>query len=318
MPGAPLSLGEREEISRLLIEDPEVSWARIGREIERPATTVMREVTLRGGREGYRPASADRDARTARRRSRECMSGIADRIRKRIASELTQGRSPYAIWADLDAEGVESRPCVETIYQAVYSGVLGVKATECLRTRRPRRQARNVNKRAGLPNIASRPDVVDDRGEVGHWEGDLIIGERNHSALLTLCERVTRFAIGITMPEGYDRVATLAGLCEALDRIPGRMLKSVTFDQGSEWAEWETLAATFNIDIWFCDPHSPWQRGQIENQNRTWRFWFPRGTRLDNLDQDHVDEVADIINNQRRRNLGRQSPADLYAAATVH
>lgn len=320
MPGAPLSLRERDEISRMLIEDPEVPWAWIGREIERPATTVMREVTLRGGRAGYRPACADRDAKAARRRSRLCMSGVDGTVRERIANELRQGRSPYAIWADLDAEGVESRPCVETIYQAVYSGALGVKAAECLRSRRPRRrrrQARHPSKRAGLPNIASRPDAVDDRGEVGHWEADLIIGERNRSSLLTLCERVTRFAIGITMPEGYDSVATLAGLCEALDRIPGGLLKSVTFDQGSEWAEWETLAATFSIDVWFCDPHSPWQRGQIENQNRTWRFWFPRGTRLDNLNQDHVDEVADIINSQRRRNLDRQSPASLYAAATV-
>ena len=120
------------------------------------------------------------------------------------------------------------------------------------------------------------------------------------------------------MPEGYDALATLAGLTEGLDRIPAAMLHSVTFDQGSEWAEWETIKATWGIDVWFCDPHSPWQRGQIENQNRAWRWWFPRGTRLDNLDQTHVDDVATIINGQRRRNLTYHSPTEPYHALTVH
>lgn len=123
--------------------------------------------------------------------------------------------------------------------------------------------------------------------------------------------------MGITMPEGYTADATLAGLIEGLNRIPGHLLKSVTFDQGSEWAHWKTLVGLYGIDVWFCDPHSPWQRGQTENQNRTWRFWFPRGTRLDLLDQTHVDTVAATINSQRRRNLDYQSPASLYAAATV-
>ncbi|MBS1847269.1 MAG: IS30 family transposase [Actinobacteria bacterium] len=273
-----------------------------------------------GGRNGYRPVCADRKAVSARRRPRECMSRVDDGLRDRITAELREGRSPVAIWADLVAEGVDGAPCAETIYQAVYTGVLGVKASECLRTRRPRRrsrQARRPNKRAGLPNISTRPDDVNARTEPGHWEIDQIIGAHNRSSLLTLTERVTRYAMAITMPEGYDSVATLAGLCEALDRIPAHLCKSVTLDQGSEWAEWETLAATFGIDVWFCDPHSPWQRGQIENQNRAWRFWFPRGTQLDNLDQDYVDHVAAIINGQRRRNLGDQRPTDLYTAATV-
>ncbi len=120
------------------------------------------------------------------------------------------------------------------------------------------------------------------------------------------------------MPCGYDAHATLAGLCEGLGRIPAHTLRSVTFDQGSEWAEWETLAATYNIDAWFCEPHSPWQRGQIENHNRAWRWWFPRGTRLHNLDQTHVDTIAELINTQRRRNLAYHSPTDLYHALTVH
>lgn len=320
MPGTPLSSRERDDIAELLREDPDAPWARIGREVDRHPTTISREVNGNGGRKGYRPASADRDAALALRRPRECMWRVEDTVRERITKELRQGRSPAAIWAELVADGIDGVPCVQTIYQGVYSGALGVKATECLRTRRRSRrsrQARRANKRAGLPNISSRPDDLNKQTEPGHWEIDQIIGAQNGSSLLTLTERVTRVAMAITMPEGYDRIATLAGLCEALDRIPGHLLKSVTFDQGSEWAEWETLKATYNIDLWFCDPHSPWQRGQIENQNRTWRFWFPRGTRLDNLDQAHVDEVAAIINGQRRRNLDYQRPTDLYAADTV-
>lgn len=321
MSGRPLSLAEREEISVSLIKDPGVSWAELARRVDRHPTTVAREVTRHGGRSKYRPASADREAQRARCRPKKRILEVPGELRERIVGELRQGRSPEAIWADLRAEGARVVPCVETIYRALYAGALGVKPTECLRTRRPRRrcrQGRHPNKRAGLPNISLRPAEVDDRSDLGHWEIDQIIGARNASSLLTFTERVTRYAMGITMPEGYTAEATLAGLIEGLNRVPGHLLKSVTFDQGSEWAEWEALAALYSIDVWFCDPHSPWQRGQIENQNRMWRFWFPRGTRLDLLDQTHVDNVASTINGQRRRNLDYQSPTSLYAAAIVH
>ena len=244
MPGTPLSPRDRDDIAELLRQAPDTSWARIGREVDRHPTTIAREVKGNGGRHGYRPASADRKAVLARRRPRACMWRVEGTVRERITKELRQGRSPVAIWADLVADRIDGVLCVETMYQGVYSGTLGVKATECLRTRRPRRrsrQARRPNKPAGLPNIASRPDEVNARTEPGHWEIDQIIGAHNQSSMLTLTERLTRYAIGITMPEGYDRIATLAGLCEALDWIPSHLLKSVTFDQGSEWAEWETL-----------------------------------------------------------------------------
>jgi len=211
--------------------------------------------------------------------------------------------------------------CVETIYTSVYAGTLGLKARDCLRMRRPRRRSRQqrcANKRPALPNIGDRPAVVNDRSVAGHWEADHIIGANNRSAMLWLTERQTRYAIGITMPCGYTADDALAGLVEACEQIPTWLLKSITFDQGSEWARWETLAATYEIDAWFCDPHSPWQRGQIENQNRAWRWWFPRGTDLAAATTEEVNAVADLINNQRRRNLDYQSPADLYAALTAH
>lgn len=319
MPGAPLSLPEREEIGVCLIRDPGLSWAEIGRRVARHGTTVAREVAAHGGRDRYRPAIAQRQAERDRCRPRPRLLEAEGPLRDRVTAELTLGRSPYAIRADLAAEDAELI-CVETIYTAVYAGVLEVKAQDCLRSRRPRRrsrQDRHPNTRPGVPNIAARPAAVGDRSELGHWEGDQIIGSANQSSLLTLTERVTRYSIGVTMPEGYSAEAMLGGLAEGLDRIPGHLLKSLTLDQGSEWARWPVIAATYDIDIWFCEPHSPWQRGQIENLNRQWRWWFPRGMRLENLEPAHVDHVAGIINGQRRRHLHNHSPASLYAAATV-
>jgi IS30 family transposase len=320
MPGAPLSLPERDEISVALIEDPAVPWAVIARRVGRHPTTIAREVDAGGGRCAYRPAVAERRAEACRRRARPRRLEAHGELRDRVTAELKAGRSPVAIWADLAADDVSGLPCVETIYSAVYAGVLEVKATECLRMRRPRRrgrQARHASTRPALPNIAARPETVNDRSELGHWEADQIIGAHNRSSMLWLTERVTRFSIPVTMPEGYSAEAMVGGLVEGLDRIPGHLLRSITFDQGSEWAHWPTIAELYGIDCWFCDPHSPWQRGQIENLNRQWRWWFPRGTDLAGVDPAHADHVAGIINGQRRRGLDNQSPATLYAAATV-
>lgn len=321
MPGEPLSLLEREEISRQLTLNPNVSWVEIARALERHPTTISREVIRNGGRARYRPAVADRAAVAARCRTRPRLAHLCDTLREQIRDELGAGRSPEAIWADLAAEGIEDRPCVETIYQAIYHGTLNVKASECLRTRRPRRrsrQARHTSKRPAVPTIALRPVAVNDRTEPGHCEADQIIGARNRSSMLWLSERVTRMSIPVTTPNGYSSDAMLAGLIEGLDKIPAHLLKSVTFDQGSEWACWPTIAEHYEIDCWFCDPHSPWQRGQIENLNRQWRFWFPRGTRLDLVTPAQAQAAADVINNQRRRSFGYESPAQRYHALTVH
>jgi transposase, IS30 family len=320
MPGSPLSLPEREEIAVALIEDRSTPWAEIARRLARHPTTVMREVLGNGGRERYHPAIAARAADKGRGRPRQRRLEVPGTLRDRVHKELALGRSPEAIWADLMAEGETDRVCVETIYAALYAGVLDVKATECLRTRRPRRrrrQARHENKRPGLPNISLRPSAVNQRAELGHWEGDQIIGRANRSSMLWLTERVTRFSIGVTMPEGYAGEAMLAGLVCGLEQVPSHLLRSITFDQGTEWGCWETIAATYDLDVWFCDPHSPWQRGQVENLNRQWRFWFPRGTDLASVEQDHVNHAASIINGQRRRSLDYESPTSLYAAAAV-
>ena len=320
MPGAPLSLPERDEIAVALIENPDVAWAVIGRNLDRHPTTIAREVQGHGGRHRYRPATAQRAAARARSRPRARLLEAPGPLRDRITAELRLGRSPVAIHADLAAEAAPEIVCVETIYASVYAGVLEVDARESLRMRRPRRRsrrARHVNTRPALPNIGARPDGIGDRTELGHWEADQIIGRNNQSSMLCLTERVTRYSILVTMPEGYTADAMVAGLTDGLDRIPAHLLRSITFDQGSEWAHWATIAVTYDIDCWFCEPHSPWQRGQIENLNRQWRWWFPRGTDLASIAPAAADHAATIINGQRRRSLDNHSPAALYAAATV-
>lgn len=320
MPGAPLSLPEREEIGVALIEDRDVPWAVIARRVGRHPTTISREVEVNGGRDGYRSAVADRRAVRCRRRSRDGVLAAPGLLRERIRAELQLGRSPVAIVLDLDAEGVAGRPCAETIYTAIYDGTLDVRARECLRMRRPRRRsrtARNPSNHPALPNIINRPATVNDRSEPGHWEVDQIIGANNRSSMIWLSERVSRYSIPVTMPCGYAAGAVLAGLVAACEQIPAHLLRSLSFDQGSEWAEWETIAATYGIDCWFCEPHSPWQRGQIENLNRQFRWWFPRGTDLAAVSPAAAEHAATIVNGQRRRSLNNHSPTALYTALTV-
>ena len=319
MAHSPLTLHERDEISIALVTNPDESWAEIGRLINRHPTTVSREVKANGDRSHYRPAGANDRARTNLRRKRARHLSLPGPLRDRIIAELKLGRSPVAIWADLRAEGLEL-VCVETIYTSLFAGALGIKPTRCLRSRRARRrgrQHRHANKRPALPNIAQRPAIVNDRLEPGHWEADHIVGKGNKSALLHMTERVTKFSLLITMPDGYDSHAALAGLVDGLERVPAHLRKSITFDQGSEWAQWPTLEDTYDLKAWFCDPHSPWQRGQVESINRQWRWWFPRGTDLSGIEPEHADEVASIINNQRRRSLNYKSPAELYDALIV-
>jgi IS30 family transposase len=309
-----LTLHDRDEISLALISNPEVSWAVIGRSLCRHPTTIMREVERNGSRNGYRPATADRRAAKRLHRQRDRELATPGPLRDRVIAELTVGRSPFAIWADLRVEELEL-VCVETIYSSLFDGTLGLKPTACLRTRRSRRrsrQSRHVNNRPALPNISIRSAVINERSEPGHWEADHIVGKNNRSALLHMTERVTNYSILITMPDGYGAPAALAGLVDGLERIPAHLRKSLTFDQGSEWALWQTLEDTYDLKAFFCDPHSPWQRGQVENINRQWRWWFPRGTDLSLIEPDYADHVASIINNQRCRSLNYKSPAILY------
>ncbi len=163
-----------------------------------------------------------------------------------------------------------------------------------------------------------RPAAVNGRCEAGHWEADQIIGARNRSSMIWLVERRTRCSVPVAMPDGYSAEAALAGLIEGFEQIPARLRRPAAFDRGSEWANRPTLAAHYGLDVWFCDPHSPQQRGQVENHNRQARWWFPRGTDLRLVTPAQAQRAADILNHQRRRSLNHRSPAELYNALTVH
>lgn len=315
----PLSAHERDEIARSLLLNPQVRWAEIGRLLDRHPATISREVARNGGRLDYRPTVAQARAQRCRRRTRPPLLVVNIGLRERATAELRLGRSPVAICLDLAAEGGDT-VCPETIYQAVYNKHLDVKARECLRWRRPRRrprQARHASTSTVLPSILDRPAAVGERLEAGHWEIDTIIGARNQSGMVWLCERVSKYTIPVTLPCGYAADEVLAGLVEAFETIPSHLLRSITFDQGSEWAEWETIAATYSIDVWFCEPHSPWQRGQSEHHNRQVRWWFPRGIDLGAVRPEHAHAVAHLLNHQRRRSLNGKSPAIIYAALTA-
>jgi len=312
-----LGRAERDVIEDGLRADDEVSWAELARQVGVVPTTVSREVERCGGRARYSAEGAQARAERLACRPRTALLCEQGPLRDRVCAELAEKRSPAAIAADLRAEG-GGRVCHETIYQALYSGYLGLRARDVLRRRRARRrrrQARHERKRPGLPNIAVRPEAVNDRSEVGHWEVDLIIGAHNRSGMLCAIERKHRYGAIVTLPEGYLAESVLAAECELFDQVPGGLARSVTFDQGSEWAEWGLLADHYNLDVWFCDPHSPWQRGAIENYNGHVRYWFPRGTDLAAVEPAHADAVAALLNWQRRRSLGWDSPAARWLAA---
>lgn len=312
-----LSRDQRDLIEDALTVDPTMSWAALGRTAGAHPTTIMREVTRHHGRRKYVAETADR--RALRNRSRPRPSVLAEEsvTRTAVTAGLTARQSPAAIAADLRAAGGPT-VCAETIYQALYRGCLATTARECLRTRRARRrgrQTRHPNRRAGLPNINLRPAEVNDRTEVGHFELDLVIGRKNQSGLLCGIERLTRYGAIVTLPDGYRAEAVLAAMVELFDQIPPHLRRSVTFDQGSEWADWALLADHYDMKVWFCDPHSPWQRGAVENFNGHVRYWFPRGTDHARVSPEQADAATVFLNTQRRRSLDWDRAQDRWLAA---
>ena len=307
-----MRITDREEISRCLAAEPDLTWTELGCRIGRHRSTVQREVDRNGGRHAYRAGTAQARAE----RLRPCRSAkFADAaLAQTVRRHLKKGYSPAG------TARLVGGVCAETIYQGVYRGLLDVRARDVLRTRRHRRRRRDDRKGrvtshflGAFTSIHDRPDAVDDRSELGHWEGDLIIGARNASALITLNERVSRTQVVLDLPHGYAAEPT----CERLDRwaatMPGEVLRSITWDRGSEMADWETVAMQWGVEFYFADAHSPWQRGQNEHGNRQLRYWLPKGTDLRVHDQADLDGICHVLNTQPRRLLSWKSPNEVYA-----
>lgn len=314
-----LSLPEREEISRCLAEDPVISWSELGRLLGRHRCTIQREVARNGGRDAYRATDAQQRADRLRPCSRAKLASDPV-LRGQVRGFLETGYSPAAT-SVLVGRAVSS----ETIYQGLYRGLLGLRPNRVLRSRRHRRRRRNDRRQQArthvlgqFKTIHERPEAVQNRTEFGHWEGDLIIGARNASALITLVERVSRRQVILDLPDGYQADRVHRRLDAFVAATPENELLSLTWDRGSEMANWPLLTMAWGLDIYFADSHSPWQRGANENGNRQLRYWLPKGTDLRTHSRDDLGRITQILNTQPRRSLDWQTAETVYAGHTAH
>ncbi len=324
MPGVRLGLEERETIAiGLAREEP---FAQIARRLGRPTSTVSREVAGHGGKDRYRATAAEREARWHRRRPKKRKFFRCPALAARVSKGLEQRWSPGQIATRLRREfpdDAEARVSHETIYASLYCqgrGGLRKELISALRSGRARRQPRSRGEQARRHNvlgdmvpISERPPEVADRAVPGHWEGDLIMGAFNRSAILTLVERATRYTLLGDLPGGHSASEVYACLMELIRTLPANLARSLTWDQGREMAMHATFTVDSGVQVYFCDPHSPWQRPTNENTNGLLRQYFPKGTDLDLVSKDHLDSVAAELNGRPRIVLQGETPAEAYA-----
>ena len=317
-----LSLADREEISRGLqaADTYTVIAARIGRHV----STVSREVTAGGGRQAYRAWRADRQAGQRRSRPKAEKLAVVPALAAAVEIGLRQGWSPEQISRRLPMEfpdDDEMRVSPETIYRSLFlqgRGALRRELVSCLRSGRTRRrpQRRGVTGQGRIPNmimISDRPAEIEDRAVPGHWEGDLLLGgTASASSIGTLVERASRLVL--LFPLGQDRSAehTRIKLAETIQTLPTQMRRSITWDQGKEMAGHARFSIDTGVQVYFCDPHSPWQRGSNENTNGLLRQYFPKGADLRHVTQADCDAVAASLNNRPRKTLGYKTPLESF------
>ena len=316
--GRYLSVAEREEIAAGVAAglSRRVIAARLGR----PASTVSREVRRNGSRRGYRALAAQAQADERARRPKTARLAGNQRLRELVQAMLERRWSPEQVSVMLRLEfpdEPEMRVSRETICQAIYvqgRGALRRELAASLRTGRALRKPhrRSAERRGRIPDmvmISERPAEVADRAVPGHWEGDLIMGARNASAIGTLAGRTTRFVLLLHLPHGHDPAAVAGAMTAAMSGLPARLRRSLTRDQGKEMAAHVQVSLATGPGIYFCDPHSPWQRGSNENTNGLLRQYFPKGTSLAAHSKEHPGEVAAELSARPRRTLGWRTPA---------
>jgi IS30 family transposase len=316
-----LSSAEREEISRGLGTGQ--SFRQISVRIGRAASTVSREVAANGGRRRYRAWLAEASAAHRARRPRVAKLARRPRLRREVERLLAERWSPQQIAARLRHDHPDDQEMWvshETIYQSLFvqgRGALRAELTRCLRSGRARRRSPRRATSAGhltdMVLISERPAEIEDRAVPGHWEGDLIIGKDRHSAIGTLVERQTRFVILIALPAGRTAEAVRTALAERILTLPEQLRRSLTWDRGKEMAGHVRFTVETGVAVYFCDPHSPWQRGSNENTNGLLRQYFPKGTDLSVHSQAHLDNVARELNGRPRQTLDWMKPSEALA-----
>ena len=323
--GLRLSLAERETIG--LMAAAGSSMRAISRELGRHVSTVSRELARNRGRDGYRPLRAQLRAEREARRPQASKLALNPRLRERVEEDLQALYSPEQIAGRLRVDhpdDPEMQVHHETIYRDLFvqaRGGLRADLVKCLRTGRARRVPRRQlgdrfsgNGPGQIPDklmIAERPEEVDERVVPGHWEGDLIMGKANATAIGTLVERTTNYTLLLHLPNGHSAEAVTTAITEAMAELPKTLRRSLTWDQGKELSDHKTIARATDLAVYFCDPHSPWQRPVNENTNGLLRQYFPKGTDLSIHSREDLDWVAQQFNDRPRKRLGYARPSEL-------
>ena len=321
-----LSLAEREDVSRALVAGHSIRS--IAATQGRAPSTISREIRRNGGAERYRASHADQAAWDRAHRPKACKLALHPALAKRVADKLQQQWSPQQIAGWLMHTYPDDVTCQvshETIYRTLFiqsRGALKKELLEHLRRSRAMRRSRHHTQKTAdhgrisdTISIRERPAAVEDRAVPGHWEGDLLCGSSN-SQIATLVERSTRYVMLVKV-DRKDTQTVVDALIRTARKLPNELYKSLTWDRGKEMADHRRFTLATDIQVYFCDPQSPWQRGSNENTNGLLRQYFPKGIDLSAFSQAKLNEVARKLNERPRKTLGFETPIERYRQAVA-